>query len=192
MDQKTSSHQEYEVAPSNKVPWKVRMTFYWNYVKLSIVILLLFIPETLRGIKNLIVPKRKCLKDKVALITGGGNGLGKSIAFRLAKEKCRLAIVDIDFLSAQKTANEIERKFQVAALPFKVDVSKHQEVMQLKAEIEKSLGSVDLLINNAGLLGIGLSLREGTPEAIKKLIDVNLMSHFWVNFCYQQVVFECD
>lgn len=120
--------------------------------------------------------------DKVVLITGGGNGLGRSIALRLAKEKCRLAIVDIDFVAAQETASEIERRFQVAALPFRVDISKHQEVSQLKNDVEKALGSVDILINNAGLLGIGLSLMEGTPEAIQKMIDVNLASHFWVTF----------
>lgn len=178
--------RDYQAAEKYNYNWKVRMTYFWNYAKLNVVIWLLFIPETLRGIKNLIMPKRKCLKDKVALITGGGNGLGRAIAFRLAKEKCRLAIVDIDFAGAQQTASEIERKFQVAALPFKADVSKHQVITQLKADVEKSLGTVELLINNAALLGIGLSLREGTPEGIQKMIDVNLMSHFWVTFLFKQ------
>ena len=191
MDPNCSKNLETHVNKLNHKSIKLRLTSYWSYVKLIAVIIWLFVPETIRGIKDLILPQRKSLKDKVALITGGGNGLGRAIAFRLAKEKCRLAIVDIDFESAQQTANEIQRKFQVAVLPFKVDVSSHQEVTQLKVDIENSLGNVDLLINNAGLLGIGLSLREGSPEAIQNMINVNLTSHFWVTFRIHSKMLAC-
>lgn len=172
----------YCAAEKYNYTWRLRLKFLWMYIKMNVMILLLFIPETLKGIKNFIIPpKPKCIKDKVALITGGANGLGRAIAFRLAKEKCKLAIVDIDFAAAQQTAEDIRNKFNVVALPFKVDVSKHQEITQLKEDVESSLGAVDILINNAGLLAMGLSLRENTPEAIQKVIDVNLTSHFWVN-----------
>lgn len=171
----------YIAAEKYDYSFKLRMQFLWQYTKMNVIILLLFIPESLKAIKNFFIPpKPKCIANQVALITGGGNGLGRAIAFRLAKEKCKLAIVDIDHKAAQQTAQEIEAKFNVQTAAFRVDVSKHQDVAQLKTDVESALGNVDLLINNAGLLGIDISLREGTPEAIQKMIDVNLTSHFWV------------
>lgn len=159
------------------------LKFLYHCFKIYLMVLLLFIPETLRGIKNLVLPpKPKCVKDQVALVTGGGKGLGRAIAFRLAKEQCKLAIVDVDFTAAQQTAQEISDKFNVTAVAFKVDISKHEEVTQMKIDVEKTLGCVDVLVNNAALLGLDVSLRDKTPEMIQKIIDVNLTSHFWV--CY--------
>lgn len=54
-------------------------------------------------------------------------------------------------------------------------------VLKLKRDIENSLGYVDLLVNNAGVLSLNLSLREKTPAEVEKVISINLMSHFWVN-----------
>jgi all-trans-retinol dehydrogenase (NAD+) len=166
-----------------KFSWKCRdkIAFVFHIVKIQFMVLLLLIPETLRGIKNFVLPpKPKSVKGQVALVTGGGKGLGRAIAFRLAQEKCKLAIVDIDFAAAQQTAQEISEKFNVSAVAFKVDVSKHEEITQLKIDVEKALGCVDILVNNAGLLSMYVSLREGTPEMIQKTVDVNLTSHFWV------------
>lgn len=174
---------EYTAAEKYTFSFRDKLAFWLNYIKMNLMILLLFIPETLRGIKNFILPpKPKSVKDQVALVTGGGNGLGRAIAFRLAKEKCKLAVVDVDFAAAQQTAQEISDTFNVSAVAFKVDVSKHEEITQLKSDVEKSLGPVDILVNNAGLLAINVSLREGSPEMVQKIVDVNLTSHFWVNF----------
>lgn len=176
---------EYKAADKYNYTLKLRLKFLWRYLKVNFVIILMLIPEAIRGILNLIFPsKPKCIKDQVALVTGAGNGLGRAIAFRLARERCKLAIVDIDFYAAQQTAKEIETKFNITALPFKVDVSKYQEIAKLRQEIESSLGNVDILVNNAGLLSMNISLREGTPESIQKVIDVNLASHFWVSFSF--------
>lgn len=157
------------------------LKFLLHYIKIQLVVFLLFIPETLKGIKNFLLPrKQKNVEDQVALVTGSGNGLGRAIAFRLAEENCKLAIVDLDFVAAQQTAQEIHEKFNITAVAFKADVSRHEEVAQLKAEVENTLGSVDILVNNAALLGLDVSLRDKTPEVIQKIIDVNLTSHFWV------------
>jgi all-trans-retinol dehydrogenase (NAD+) len=172
---------EYEAAEEFQYPLREKVRFWLHYTKMNLMVLLLFIPETLRGIKNfLFPPKPKCIENQIALVTGGGNGLGRAIAFRLAKEKCKLAIVDINLAAAQQTAQEIRDKFNVSAIAFKVDVSKHEEISQLKADVENSLGCVDILVNNAGLLSMNVSLREGTPAMIQKTVDVNLTSHFWV------------
>lgn len=182
MDSKqTTEPLMYEAAEKYNYSFKRKVQFLWQYLKTNLIILLLFVPETLYGIKNLFFPpKPKSIENYVALITGGGNGLGRALAFRLAREKCKLAIVDIDFPAAQRTATDIVARFKVEAVAFKVDVSKHQEIDQLKRDVEESLGHVDILVNNAGLLSLEVSLREGTPETIQKIIDVNLSSNFWV------------
>lgn len=61
----------------------------------------------------------------------------------------------------------------------KVDVSKYVQVNDLRNNIENDLGPVDILVNNAGLL-TKISLLEGKPEDIQRIIDVNLTAQFWV------------
>ncbi|CAO1430813.1 unnamed protein product [Diamesa tonsa] len=94
--------------------------------------------------------KPKNIGGQLALVTGGGNGLGREIALRLAKEGCNIVIVDLDLRGAQNTAKEIEEKCKVTALAYKVDVSDYEAVERLKVDIEKSIGTVDILVNNAG------------------------------------------
>jgi len=122
--------------------------------------------------------KQKSIAGQLALVTGGANGLGRAIAIRLAKEKCDVVVGDINLIEAEKTAAEISEKYNVQTAAFKVDVSNYDAIQKLKNDIEESLGSVDILVNNAGILS-AISLREGTPNDIQKLIDVNLTSHFW-------------
>lgn len=183
MGDNSTNLSQHQTRQKLNVSFKKKVSLFFSNVKLTVMVLLLFWPVTFYGIKNLIFPpKPKCIKNQVALITGGGNGLGRSLAFRLAKEKCKLAIVDIDFKAAQQTATEIESRFGVKAIAFRVDVSKHDDIVQLRKDVEVSLGNVDILLNNAALLSLNVSLREETHEVIQKIIDVNLSSQFWVNF----------
>jgi all-trans-retinol dehydrogenase (NAD+) len=195
---KSFESEEYRSANKSNYTWRDHLGFIWGIIRLNLMVWLLMIPETLKGIKNFILPpKPKDISGQVAIVTGGGNGLGRAIAFRLAREKCKLAIVDIDFGAAQQTASELVQKFNVTAVAFKVDVSRHQEVEKLKEEVENSLGFVDILVNNAGLLCMNLSLREGSNEDVQKAVDVNLLSHFWVNskkvsLCKFQIKFSAN
>lgn len=154
------------------------------FVKLVFVFsksIVLTVPEFLKWVKDFVLfPKPKNVRGQVALVTGGSNGIGKSIAMRLAQEGCTIAIANRNIAEGQKTAHEIEERFGVTAKAFKVDVSKHEEVAKLKADVESSLGPVDILVNNAGLLALNISLLEGTAQEIQQVIDVNLTAYFWV------------
>jgi len=89
-------------------------------------------------------PKPKNISGQVALVTGGANGLGKAIACRLAQEGCTIAIADIA-PEAEATAKELAEKYKVTVKAFKCDVSDFESVEQLRQDIEKSVGCVDIL-----------------------------------------------
>ncbi|CAO1380397.1 unnamed protein product [Diamesa serratosioi] len=123
-------------------------------------------------------PHSKGFSGHLAVVTGGANKLGRAIALRLAKEKCNVAIVDVDIKAAQSIADEITQLYDVKAKAFKVDVSNYEAVQNLKVELEKSMGTVDVLVNNAELMP-AMYLHQSDPEMIQKVINFNLTSHFW-------------
>lgn len=67
-----------------------------------------------------------------------------------------------------------------------VDVANYDEIVSLKEKIKKDLGDVDILINNAGVLP-RVSLLQGNPEDILRIMKVNLLSHFWVSFPWESL-----
>lgn len=96
-------------------------------------------------------------------------------------------MVDINLTDAQRTADEIAQNFKVKTAAYKVDVSDFDAIQQLRKDVESTMGCVDILVNNAGILS-KISLREGRPQDLQKVIDVNLTSHFWVS----QKIFDCE
>ncbi|KAG5676231.1 hypothetical protein PVAND_006080 [Polypedilum vanderplanki] len=120
--------------------------------------------------------KPENIKNQLALVTGGGNGLGRAICFRLAKEQCDLAIADIDYNSALKTANEIMSKHKVTCRAYQCDISKIEEIEKLKNDIESEMREIDILVNNAGLLYV-CNFFTSNVNDIKKVVDVNLTAH---------------
>lgn len=78
-------------------------------------------------------------------VSGGGNGLGRGICLKLAEQGCNVAVVDVNLEAAEQTVDEIKsRGFNAKA--FKVDVTKTDEILKLRAELAKSLGPVDILV----------------------------------------------
>lgn len=150
------------------------MLFWFKSIVISVPVLLMWI------VHLIIPPKPKSITGQLALITGGSVGIGKALAMRLASEGCNIAIANRNHQEGEKTAAEIRKKFGVTAKAFKVDVSKPEEVAQLKNDVESSLGDVDILVNNAGLLAVGTSLMEGADAEIQAIVDTNLTSYFWV------------
>lgn len=117
------------------------------------------------------------LKDKVAIVTGSGRGIGRSIAERLAREGATLVICDVDADGAAKTADEIAKQFNVKTLGLKIDVTKAAEVEELVKKTVDTFGTVNILVNNAGITRDGLLLRM-KEEDWDLVLNVNLKSAF--------------
>uniref|UniRef100_A0A182TVS1 Short-chain dehydrogenase/reductase 3 n=1 Tax=Anopheles melas TaxID=34690 RepID=A0A182TVS1_9DIPT len=140
--------------------------------------LLHLIPLALSGLVGLVLPsKKKSIHGHTALVTGGANGLGRALCLRLAREGCQVAVVDIDLAGAQRTVEDV-RALGVKAEAFLADIANYEAVERLRLEVESKLGPVDVLVNNAGLLAV-LSLSEGKAVYLERIVNVNLLSHFW-------------
>src|SRR3989304_4953904 len=115
-------------------------------------------------------------KDKVALVTGGAQGIGKSICLRLAFEGANIAVVDINLDAAQATAKEIEAMGR-KSIALKVNVSNFTESEKMVEDAVASLGGLHILVNNAGITRDKLLLRM-TEDEWDAVINVNLKSAF--------------
>ncbi len=100
------------------------------------------------------------LKDKVAIVTGGGRGIGRAYALRFAQEGAALMLPDIDITAAEQTAKEI-RDSGGKAIAMLVDVRNEEQVNAMAKKTADEFGGIDILINNAALYG-GLAYKRWT------------------------------
>ena len=131
-------------------------------------------------IKSIQKTKSKKIAGNLVLVTGGANGLGRELCLKFAENGCDILIMDIDMENAEKTVQDV-RKCGVKAKAYCADVSDYAACEVIKNEIEENFGPVDILINNAGIVS-KLPLTSAKPEAIKRVIDVNILSYFNVSF----------
>lgn len=115
------------------------------------------------------------LKDKVAIITGSGRGLGKGIAMKLAEEGAKVIIADM--AAADDTVAEIEALGGTASA-FAVNVSKQEEVQALVKYAIDTYGTLDIMVNNAGINRDGM-LHKMPVENWQLVIDVDLTGVFY-------------
>jgi NAD(P)-dependent dehydrogenase (short-subunit alcohol dehydrogenase family) len=106
------------------------------------------------------------LKDKVAIITGGGRGLGKEFALAYVKEGAKVLLPDINLDQAKETADEINKKGGKAAA-MQADISDEKSCQKIADEVMKVFGRVDILVNNAAIWA-GLNI---TPWDAWKVSD---------------------
>jgi len=116
------------------------------------------------------------LKDRVALITGGGRGIGKEITLVLAKAGADIAICDINKEALDETQKEIESLGR-KCLIFEADVTKRDQVDEMISKILDNLKKVDILINNAGITRDGLLVRMSEVDW-DAVININLKGVF--------------
>ena len=122
------------------------------------------------------------LKDRVALVTGGGSGIGRAIALLFAEEGARVVVNDLHLATAEKTVQEMGASarggFAVAA-----DVSDSRQVAAMFDEIERRCGALDVLVNNAGIaLGPGEDLEARRQRAEARIMEMvggeGIQTHF--------------
>lgn len=123
------------------------------------------------------------LLDRVAIITGGGNGIGRETVLTFVREGAKVVIADFDEKSGQILLNEV-RELSGSAIFQKVDVSNQESVQQMVEATINEFGRIDILINNAGITSDAM-LTKLTAEAWQKVIDVNLTGVF---YCTQAVI----
>jgi 3-oxoacyl-[acyl-carrier protein] reductase len=115
--------------------------------------------------------------DQVAVVTGGGRGIGKAIALRLAEEGARIAVISRSAAHAQNTVSELNALTSESARAYALDVSDGEAVAAACTAIIKDFGKVSVLVNNAGITRDRLSMR--MPEADwDAVLDTNLKGAF--------------
>jgi 3-oxoacyl-[acyl-carrier protein] reductase len=118
------------------------------------------------------------LKDKVAIITGGGRGIGAETCLKFAQEGAKVAVVDI--AGAEAVADKI-KEMNGDAISLTVDVTSSDSVNAMVAETVKAFGKLDIIVNNAGITNDAQLLKMSEAQ-FDEVIDINIKGVF---FCGQ-------
>jgi 3-oxoacyl-[acyl-carrier protein] reductase len=116
------------------------------------------------------------LKNKSAIVTGGGRGIGKEIALLLAENGADIALADVDEKTLEETSRDITAK-GVKAFSFEVDVSNSADTEKMADQVFEKFGKIDILVNNAGITRDNLIMRMRDDEW-DKVIAINLKGTF--------------
>jgi len=122
------------------------------------------------------------LKERVALVTGGGRGIGRAIAVALAREGADVAIADVNLSHAQDAASAVQALGR-SGLALQTDVSRLDQVQAMFRQLRERFGRLDVLVNNAGILRRG-SLEDHSDEEWERVMAVNCQGTY---FCSREV-----
>jgi len=112
------------------------------------------------------------LDGKVALVTGGGQGIGEAVARRLAAAGAKIAIFDLQSATAAKVAEAI------GGIALAGDVTSEADIQQALASVRQKHGPVDILVNNAGIVGKSAPVWELSKTDMERVLAVNLVGPF--------------
>ena len=115
------------------------------------------------------------LKDKIAVVTGGGSGFGEGIAARFAAEGARVLVADINEDAASRVAKDISGAGGTAQA-FAVDVSQSVQVKAMMDHAADAFGGMDILVNNAGIAQRRGPMEEVTEKEFERIYAVNVKS----------------
>jgi NAD(P)-dependent dehydrogenase (short-subunit alcohol dehydrogenase family) len=119
---------------------------------------------------------RKAMKvrNKTVVVTGAGSGIGRALSLRFAAEGARVAVADLDELSARETAERID------GLAVACDVAKEADISDLVARAERRFGPIDLFCSNAGILvGEPGNVASASNEVWQANWDIHVMAHVY-------------
>ncbi|MEJ8325112.1 (S)-acetoin forming diacetyl reductase [Kosakonia sacchari] len=114
---------------------------------------------------------------KVAFVTGAGQGIGKAIALRLAKDGFAVAVADYNAATAKAVADEINSN-NGSAIAVTVDVSDRDKVFAAVEEARTKLNGFDVIVNNAGVAP-STPIESITPEVVDKVYNINVKGVIW-------------
>jgi len=119
----------------------------------------------------------KTLQDKIAIVTGGAQGLGAALCHRLAREGAHVIVADLNLDGAEATAAEVSAQAGQRTLAVKVDVTDEAQVAAMVDRTVAEFGRLDILVSNAGILISG-AVDEFDARKWQAVINVNLVGYF--------------
>ena len=117
------------------------------------------------------------LKDKIAVVTGGGRGIGRAICLAMAREGASIAVASDIVSECRDTADSL-RELGVKAEAFQVDIQIPDEVSALADKVKAAFGGVDVLVNNAGVVGKRFFVFQSDDAIWRRTIEVNLFGTY--------------
>ncbi len=125
------------------------------------------------------MPDWSSYADRLAMVTGAGDGIGKMLAIKLAEVGMRVCVQDIRADAAENVVNEIGG----SAFPLVFDISDRKATTDAAALLKSDHGNLAMLWINAGV-GVGASILEGKPDQIRWAYDVNVLGAIWTAQCF--------
>jgi rhamnulose-1-phosphate aldolase/alcohol dehydrogenase len=130
--------------------------------------------------KLTLAPPERSLARRVALVTGGANGIGRTIALRLAAEGAHLVVTDVDQEGAQAVSEEVNKSHgQGRAIACRMDVTSEREVADAFRQTRMTYGGLDILVSNAGIAPVG-AIDQLSLADWQLALDINTTGHFLV------------
>jgi meso-butanediol dehydrogenase/(S,S)-butanediol dehydrogenase/diacetyl reductase len=117
------------------------------------------------------------IENKVALVTGAGQGIGRGIALRLAKDGASLMLVDVKREGLDAVAAEVKALGRQVAT-FVADIADREQVYEAVNQAERELGGFDIIVNNAGIAQVQ-ALADVTPEEVDRIMRINVQGTLW-------------
>ncbi|KAK8754020.1 hypothetical protein OTU49_008127 [Cherax quadricarinatus] len=154
-----------------------------NGVKLLLGVLgalLASIYYALESLFKTLVPRkfrRKVIEGQLALVTGGGSGIGRLLCLKLAARGARIVTWDVNTVGNEETVQQVTAAGGECHA-YTVDLCDRKAIYAAAAKVKQDVGKVDILVNNAGIV-TGKSFLHVPDDLIQKTMDVNIMSHFW-------------